>query len=234
VGGGSGTDNNSDRPDVEPQSGRTSFFTYLDADVTDNFNVYFQGIYAKEMVKTTNAGGLFSATSGQPMTIYSGNPFLPASLQAQMTANHIASFTFGRVGNSLDLANNAYVENDTKVRAGTLGFKANVSDGFFKDWKIDGNYQFGETNLDARQIGGIRLVNAGSVGMPYEDLPGARWCLLGPDIQLRTTPYDRVAAAERIRATELPDPEEFAEVVTRPPTAQEATREFEALAGAGE
>jgi len=85
-----------------------------------------------------------------------------------------------------------------------------------------------------RRIGNRRIVNAGSVGMPYEDLPGARWCLLGPDVQLRATPYDRVAAAERIRATELPDPEEFAEVVTRPPTAQEATREFEALAGAGE
>jgi predicted phosphodiesterase len=85
-----------------------------------------------------------------------------------------------------------------------------------------------------RRIGGRRVVNAGSVGMPYEDLPGARWCLLGPDVELRTTPYDLAAAAERIRATELPDPEEFAEVVTRPPTAQEATREFEALAGAGE
>ena len=157
VGGGSGTDNNSDRPDVEPQSGRTSFFTYIDGDVTDNFNLYLQGLYATEMVKTTNAGGLFSATSGQPMTIYSGNPYLPASLQAQMTANNIASFTFGRIGNSLDIANNAYVENDTKVRAGTLGFKYNVSSGFFKDWKIDGDYQFGETDLQARQIGGIRL-----------------------------------------------------------------------------
>jgi iron complex outermembrane recepter protein len=157
VGGGSGTDNNSERPDVEPQSGRTSFFTYLDADVTDNTNIYFQGIYAKEMVKTTNAGGLFSGGSGQAMTIYSGNPYLPASLQAQMTANHLASFTFGRIGTALDLANNAYVENDTKVRAGTLGFKKNVAGGFFKDWKIDGDYQFGETDLQARQIGGIRL-----------------------------------------------------------------------------
>jgi diadenosine tetraphosphatase ApaH/serine/threonine PP2A family protein phosphatase len=81
-----------------------------------------------------------------------------------------------------------------------------------------------------RVVAGRRLVNPGSVGMPYEDLPGARWCLLGPGVELRTTPYDLAAAAKRIRATELPEPEEFAEVVTRPPTAEEATREFEALA----
>ena len=49
---------------------RTNFFTYLDSDVTEHINVYFQGIYADEMVKTTTTGGLFSSTSGQPITIY--------------------------------------------------------------------------------------------------------------------------------------------------------------------
>ncbi len=157
LGGGSGTDNGADRPSVEPQSSRNSFFSYLDADVTDSLNVYFQGIYANEMVKTTNAGGAFSAGSGQPITIYANNAFLPASLAQQMAANNIASFTFGRIGDNLDIANDAFAEDDTKVRAGTLGFKARIGDGFFKDWSIDGNYQFGETNLDARQIGGIRI-----------------------------------------------------------------------------
>ena len=74
-----------------------------------------------------------------------------------MAANNIASFTFGRIGDSLDIADNAYVENDTKVRSGTLGFKSTVPSGFFKDWSVDGYYQFGETDLDARQIGGIRI-----------------------------------------------------------------------------
>jgi putative phosphoesterase len=41
-----------------------------------------------------------------------------------------------------------------------------------------------------RRIGGVRLVNAGSVGMPYEERPGAYWALLGPDIELRRTPYE--------------------------------------------
>jgi putative phosphoesterase len=41
-----------------------------------------------------------------------------------------------------------------------------------------------------REIDGIRVVNAGSVGMPYEDEPGAYWALLGPDVDLRRTGYD--------------------------------------------
>ena len=40
-----------------------------------------------------------------------------------------------------------------------------------------------------RRIGGIRLVNAGSVGMPYEDVPGAYWALLGPDVERRRSEY---------------------------------------------
>src|SRR5262245_59668107 len=35
-----------------------------------------------------------------------------------------------------------------------------------------------------RHAAGKRMVNAGSVGMPYEDTPGARWALLGPDVRL--------------------------------------------------
>jgi putative phosphoesterase len=60
-----------------------------------------------------------------------------------------------------------------------------------------------------RMIGGIRVVNAGSVGMPYGE-PGAYWLLLGPDVQLRRTPYDLAGAAERIRGTSYPQAQEFA------------------------
>jgi predicted phosphodiesterase len=40
-----------------------------------------------------------------------------------------------------------------------------------------------------RRIGEIRLINAGSVGMPYENAPGAYWALLGPAVELRRTEY---------------------------------------------
>lgn len=60
-----------------------------------------------------------------------------------------------------------------------------------------------------RSIGRIRVVNAGSVGMPFGE-PGAYWLLLGPDVQLRRTDYDLVAAADCIRKTNYPQAEEFA------------------------
>jgi putative phosphoesterase len=60
-----------------------------------------------------------------------------------------------------------------------------------------------------RTIGGIRVVNAGSVGMPFQ-APGAYWLLLGPGVELRHTPYDLDAAATRIRATDYPGAEQFA------------------------
>lgn len=60
-----------------------------------------------------------------------------------------------------------------------------------------------------RMIGTVRVVNAGSVGMPFGD-PGADWILLGPDVELRHTVYDLAAAAERIRATQYPQAAQFA------------------------
>jgi putative phosphoesterase len=41
-----------------------------------------------------------------------------------------------------------------------------------------------------RRLLGVRLVNAGSIGMPYEDEPGAYWALLGEAVELRRTAYE--------------------------------------------
>jgi predicted phosphodiesterase len=54
----------------------------------------------------------------------------------------------------------------------------------------------GHTHMQfSREISGIRIVNAGSVGMAYEDVPGAYWALFGPDVEHRHTGYDVEAAA---------------------------------------
>jgi predicted phosphodiesterase len=82
-----------------------------------------------------------------------------------------------------------------------------------------------------RLVGDVRLVNAGSVGMPYEDGPGAYWALLGPDVELRRTPFDLDGAAGAIRATDFPYADEFAdEHVLHPASAAEATEHFERMA----
>jgi len=77
-----------------------------------------------------------------------------------------------------------------------------------------------------RMIGGTRVVNAGSVGMPFGE-PGADWLLLGPSVDWRHTDYDFGRAAERIRGTAYPQAEEFAaRNVLRPPPAEETLAAF--------
>jgi putative phosphoesterase len=82
-----------------------------------------------------------------------------------------------------------------------------------------------------RAIGTVRVVNPGSVGMPYGN-PGAFWALLGPEIEFRRTDYDRVAAAARIRQSAWPGAEEFArENVLSVASAEEAFAFFRAHGG---
>jgi len=61
-----------------------------------------------------------------------------------------------------------------------------------------------------RQVGGVRVINAGSVGSPYGE-PGAYWLELGPQVRLRHTRYDLPQAAARIRATAYPGAADSAE-----------------------
>jgi len=66
-------------------------------------------------------------------------------------------------------------------------------------------------------VGRTRVVNAGSVGMPF-DGPGASWLLIDDGIQLRRTAYDRESAAAAVRRTAFPDAEQFASIyILNPP-----------------
>jgi hypothetical protein len=67
-----------------------------------------------------------------------------------------------------------------------------------------------------RMVGKMRVVNGGSVGMPFSD-PGAEWLLLGPEIHLRHTHYDHAQARSRIRNTGYPEIPEFD--MLQPPSA---------------
>jgi diadenosine tetraphosphatase ApaH/serine/threonine PP2A family protein phosphatase len=75
---------------------------------------------------------------------------------------------------------------------------------------------FGHTHLPFRRIsavGGIELVNPGSVGMPFDGDPRAAYAVLHPDgdIEHRRVAYDHEASAARVREI----PEGWAETVAR-------------------
>jgi predicted phosphodiesterase len=68
-----------------------------------------------------------------------------------------------------------------------------------------------------RRIGMTRVINAGSIGMPF-GRPGADWLLLDEGVQLRHTLYDFAAAAARVRSSPYPQADEFARTIQEPPT----------------
>jgi len=77
-----------------------------------------------------------------------------------------------------------------------------------------------------RTIRSTRVVNAGSVGMPF-GRPGAYWLLLDSQVQLRHTSYDLGMAAEQIRSTTYPQANDFAtRNVLQPASEEEMLRLF--------
>src|SRR5919202_2976060 len=63
-----------------------------------------------------------------------------------------------------------------------------------------------------RRLDTKRVVNAGSVGMPYQGEPvGAFWLLLGPDVEFRRSEYDLGRAVSEFRAIGYPATEDGAE-----------------------
>ena len=77
-----------------------------------------------------------------------------------------------------------------------------------------------------RTEGGVRVVNPGSVGMPYGQT-GAHWAMLGPDVVFRRTRFDLETAARRIRQSSWPGAVEFAQGnVLSSPSVDEAMEFF--------
>ncbi len=77
-----------------------------------------------------------------------------------------------------------------------------------------------------RRLLGKRLVNAGSVGLPYEGDAAAYWALLGPEVMLRRTEYDVAAAVQTMSATGFPEIDELLKESLLEPVASHTVSEF--------
>jgi predicted phosphodiesterase len=86
--------------------------------------------------------------------------------------------------------------------------------------------------FDRRLATGLRVVNAGSVGLPYEGRRGAFWALLGPDVQLKHTEYDVEAAVAMLRGAAAAGGEDYWHYLLDPPDPDETTKFFESQRGA--
>ena len=85
---------------------------------------------------------------------------------------------------------------------------------------------------DDRQVGEVRFVNAGSVGLPYEGDGAARWLWVADGVpELRRTPYDAATAGVRMLAAGWPDEESVRAALIEPVEPMVVTNLFEDLAG---
>lgn len=86
---------------------------------------------------------------------------------------------------------------------------------------------------DDREVGDVRFVNAGSVGLPYEGDDGAaRWLWIEHGVpDLRRTAYDAVEAGRRMLESGWPDSRSVGGALVEPVEAIVITRLFEEHAG---
>jgi putative phosphoesterase len=82
--------------------------------------------------------------------------------------------------------------------------------------------------FDRRLSSGLRVVNAGSVGIPFERPRGAYWALLGPDVELRRTDYDVEGAVAATREGGVV-PERYIAELLEPPDGDETSERYEAF-----
>jgi predicted phosphodiesterase len=85
---------------------------------------------------------------------------------------------------------------------------------------------------DDRMVDGVRFVNAGSVGLPYEGDGDARWLWIEDGVpDLRRTAYDSVGAGQRMREACAALGESITASLIDPVEAMVVTRMFEERAG---
>jgi predicted phosphodiesterase len=83
---------------------------------------------------------------------------------------------------------------------------------------------------DDRFVGGVRFVNAGSVGLPYEGELAARWAWIADGTpELRRTEYDGAAAGRRMLAAGWPDQRSIDASLIDPVDPMLVTRLFEGV-----
>ncbi len=144
-GGGSGDNFHADRGGeggLVPSIDRDNLFLYVDHDLTDNLTVYGQVVYgANESESPAFTAVQFSTYQGR---IFADNAFLPAGLRQAMLDNGVDSVGFSTMRSSKDLGQ-ARLNVENEMSSATIGFKSEITSGWFEGFSFDGYYQKGET-----------------------------------------------------------------------------------------
>ncbi len=145
--GGSGADPawyNYFTPDLQ----RGTAFAHLKYDLTDNTELFVQGLYGMNETRYLSppAGAQYGSWAA---TIYGDNAYLPAAIASTMTADQ--SFRLGRSGD-LDYGAGKAVQQENQLLSGTAGVRTNLG-----QWRLDAYFQYGRTHSDIYMDNAIRL-----------------------------------------------------------------------------
>jgi iron complex outermembrane receptor protein len=123
---------------LQPEENVTSGFGRVSYNLFDDFEVFGELTYNRS--KAHQWGG--SQVDKANVSILSGNPFIPAAVQAQMTARGLSSITIGTWNADIPTRES---NNTREVQRYLAGFQSSFG-ALGVDWKIDGYYQKGITN----------------------------------------------------------------------------------------
>ena len=121
---------------LDPAQHRQNLFARVAYDITDELNVFVQVSWASQH---TFSQAFSQFQPGIAATILSGNPFIPASVQRQMTAAGVTSLTIGSMNGDLPSED---LDNTRQVNRNVLGASGKF-DAFGSGWTWNAYYQNG-------------------------------------------------------------------------------------------
>jgi outer membrane receptor protein involved in Fe transport len=119
-------------------------FAHAEFDATPKLTLFIEGSFGETRNRYAQTYPFqFGAT---PFTIFSGNPFLPAQLQTQMTAQGIASFPLARISKDFGFAVGDFLNDSDNIVVGGKGK-------FGAGWSYDFYYEHGDTRVSTHTDG---------------------------------------------------------------------------------
>jgi outer membrane receptor protein involved in Fe transport len=129
---------------------RATGFAHAEYDLTDNLTAFIEGTAANS--ETPYQMQYNYLAGGDVLTIFSGNPYIPASIQQRMTAGNIASFQIGRVNRDQPIN---YALNHSDTQRVAVGLNGKVG----SDWTYNVYYTHGASHLKVFNQGAMNVHN---------------------------------------------------------------------------
>ncbi|MBS0418785.1 MAG: TonB-dependent receptor [Proteobacteria bacterium] len=131
---------------------RTNAFSRVSYDVVDNATVYGEALWSTTRSRLLSGVPQFQLGN---INIESGNPFIPASVQQQMTAQGVASLNIGSTVGDLPFFSHDNVRETRRFVGGIKG----TLDALGTKWSWDAYYEGGQTHASVKTPGDVLQAN---------------------------------------------------------------------------